>query len=71
MNDQSLPDFIIVEEPEDNNGRTLPGKTGFNFSDTKILSRVLRGIGHKKVQRQSSSHRNANQSMGLNDPVAR
>ncbi len=45
MNDQSLPAFIIVEEPEDNNGRTLPGKTGFNFSDTKILSRVLRGIG--------------------------
>ena len=45
MNDQNMQDFTFEVETDDKSAATKPPKTGFNFSDTALLSRILRSIG--------------------------
>ncbi len=55
MSDQSYPDFIIVEEPEQKKPTPETKKSVFSFNDSKLFSRLLRGIGAAIIMASASS----------------
>ena len=45
MSDQNMPDFIFEPEETNQQPQSKQQKHDFNFTDTKLISRLLRAIG--------------------------